>query len=282
LPIPFADAGVRNFDESNHRIRRADLTGSVEAEYQPSTGPALKVQAAVFQRSPETRRKMSLQIFVLRVAAGGNGVVDTSAASTLWSVELREIREIYGRLGIQLDTVVAPGTDPANVVTVGGDSVVLINPPAGINPLSVSFNPLGGNNDESRLGAAFPALADTIRVFYCGGLASGNRAESWPDVDFAALNQRACCFANGIAATYNVAHEMGHILTNKRVAQHTGHYAAPAGAPGTRLCANQNLMRNGTSVVEGVLESKRLYDEADADGIVQVTNIVGSHYTHAF
>jgi hypothetical protein len=181
-----------------------------------------------------------------------------------------------------VETVTAAATPAADIVTVGGDSVVLIDAPAGINPLNVSFNPLGGANDESRLGTAFPALADTIRVFFTGGLASGNRGESWPDVDFAALPQRGASFIDTAAGPYSVVHEIGHILTNKAVAQNTGHYVAPAGNPGTRLCTNQNLMRNGTSAAEGVIESKRLYDEADANGNVQVTRILGSHYTRGF
>jgi len=282
LPAGSPDVGDRNFGQSNHRIRLADLEGSVEAEYAPTTGAPIKVKLPMFRRSPDERRRLSLQIFVLRVAAGGNGVVPTTAGSDLFDVELREIRQIYGRLGIKVDTVVAPGTAAANIVTVGGDSIVLIDPPQGINPLNVSFNPLGGANDESRLGTLFPALPDTIRIFYAGGLASGNRAESWPDVDFLALPQHGACFANRVAATYNVPHEMGHILTNKRSAQHTGHYFAPAGAAGARLRNDQNLMRNGTSSVEGVRESKRLWDEPDGDGVKQVTPIVGSHYTHAF
>jgi len=282
LPATFPTAGARNFDQSDHRIRRADVEGFVEAEYTPVGAAPIKVKLPVFQRNPEKRRKMSLQIFVLRVAAGGNGVIDTSPASGLWTSELREIREIYGRLGIKVDTLVAPGTIAANIVTNGGDSIVLIDAPAGINPLNVSFNPLGGANDERRLGATFPAQANTIRIFYVGGLASGNRAESWPDIDFGALPQHGSCFLRGIAATYNAAHEMGHVLTDKAAGKNTGHYVAPAGAPGTRLCADQNLMRNGTSVVEGVLESKRLYDEADADGTVQVTKILGSSFTRDF
>jgi hypothetical protein len=282
LPATFPTTGVRNFNQSDHRIRRADLEGFVEAEYTPLGAAPIKVKLPVFQRNPEKRRKMSLQIFVLRVAPGGNGVIDTSAASGLWTSELREIREIYGRIGIKVDTVVAPGTPAANIAANGADSIVLIDAPAGVNPLNVSFNPLNGANDERRLGATFPAQGNTIRIFYVGGLASGNRAESWPDIDFAALPQHGSCFLRGIAATYNAAHEMGHVLTDKAAAKHTGHYVPPAGAPGTRLCTNQNLMRNGTSVVEGVLESKRLYDEADADGTVQVSKILGSPFTRAF
>ena len=282
LPVALPGAGVRNFGQSDHRIRLARLDGFVEAQYTPTIGAPAKVKIPVFRRAPEERRKLPLQIFVLRVAPGGAGVVSTAPTSDLWNVELRQIREIYGRIGIKVETVVAPGTPPANIVTVAGDSVVLIDAPAGINPLNVSFQPLGGVNNESTLGTAFPGLANTIRLFYAGGLASGNRGEAWPDIDFAALPQNGACFLNLVAATYNAAHEIGHILINKPGAQSGAHYVAPGGAAGSRLRTDQNLMRNGTSVVEGVLESKRLWDEPDIDGVRQVTPILSSRFLHAF
>ena len=227
------------------------------------------------------KRRLPLQIFVLRVAPGGAGVIPTAAGSPVWDIELRQIREIYERFGILVETIVAPGTTPANIVTVGTDSLVLIDPPAGVNPLAVAFTP---TDDEATIGSAFPALANTIRLFYTGGLVSLNRGEAWPDVDFAGRPQQGAVFLNRVAPTYNAAHEIGHVLIDKRSALNGAHYNAPAAPPGNRLRNNQNLMRNGTSVVEGVNESKRLWDDADGNGINQFRQIVTrpSRYTRNF
>jgi hypothetical protein len=158
--------------------------------------------------------------------------------------------------------------------------VVLIDPPAGVNPLNVAFAPV---NDESTIGAAFPAAANTLRIFYTGGLASGNRGESWPDANFAATPQVGSSFIDGATyGPYTVAHEIGHVLTNKNATVNTGHYRQPAAPAGNRLQNNQNLMRNGTSVAEGVDQSKRIWDNNDADGVNQFTSIRGSRFTRNF
>lgn len=262
----------------NHRIRRASMLGHIRIEYKPAPPIVLPVELPVFARNPESRRRLPLQIFVLRVAAGGAGVVPTAPGSPIWTVELRQIREVYERLGIAVATVVAAGTPAGDVVTFAGDSLVLITPPAGVNPLSVTLA------DEGTIGAAFPPLAATTRVFYTGGLADGNRGEAWPDVDFAGRPQQGAVFVNRVAPTYNAAHEIGHVLTDKRSAANGGHYKEPAVPAGNRLHNNQNLMRNGTSVVEGVTESKRLWDAADGDGLNQFSAIVvrPSRYTRNF
>ena len=135
--------------------------------------------------------------------------------------------------------------------------------------------------DEATLGTSFPALAATIRLFYTGGLADGNRGEAWPDVDFAGRPQQGAVFVNRVAPVYNAAHEIGHVLIDKRSSANGAHYNAPALPAGNRLHNNQNLMRNGTSIVEGVAESKRLWDDADQDGINQFNQIIirPSRYT---
>lgn len=281
LAAPLPDAGLlRARGQSNHRIRRGSLFGTSLVEYRPAAGMVLRLRLPVFRRNPEERRRMPLQIFVLRVAAGGAAVIPTAAGSNLWNRDLRIIRESYARIGITVSTFVAPGTAAANIVTVAGDSVVLIDPPAGVNPLNVAFAPV---NDESTIGAAFPAAANTLRIFYTGGLASGNRGESWPDANFAATPQVGASFIDGATyGPYTVAHEIGHVLTNKNATVNTGHYRQPAAPAGNRLQNNQNLLRNGTSAAEGVTQSKRLWDNNDADGVNQFTSIRGSRFTRNF
>ena len=366
LPAGLPDAGiVRARDQSNHRLRRASIRGSVIAQYaHPLALTSVMVEKLpVFERTPDDRRRLQLQIFVLRVAPAGKGVVLTAPGSQIWTRDIRVAEECYARFGIEVKTVVAPGTpaadiqeerpfiqnetvlitgpraftllrnpvvkDARNTITVQsggggaqafkilydddpnapgskevkvdratgrltfkadeqpkgqdkvvasyvavGHRVVLINSPAGVNPLAVRFQP---TNDETTIGAAFPGLPNTVRVFYTGGLPTqGNRGESWPDVDFAGQAQVGSSFINGATyGPYTVAHEVGHLLTNKTGAANTGHYVQPAAPAGNRLFTNQNLMRNGTSPAEGVNQSKRFWDAADTDGVNQFAQIRG-------
>jgi hypothetical protein len=284
-PIVNAPDNLRARGESNHRTRHGSLTGDMQVDYHVTAGPTFTVRLPVFQRNPESRRRVPLQIFVLRVAAVGgvlgNGVVDTTFASQIWSRDLPAARRAYERLGVAIDTVVRPGTDPANIRRDrdGVDSIVLIEAPAPVNPLSVT------NADLTTLGRAFPALPDTIRVFYVGALATHNAGESAADIDNPGHPAMGSSFLD--VTRYGLgtlAHEIGHVLTNKTNAAHTGHYVQPAAPAGNRLQTAQNLMANLPSPVnEGVNVRKRLWDAVDGDGVVnQFTDIRGSHYSRAF
>jgi hypothetical protein len=361
LPAGLPDGNVvRARNQSNHRLRRANVRADLVAEYPHPAVGGVRVarRAPVFARNPDARRRLPLQIFVLRVAAGGAGVIPTAPGSAFWTRDMRIAEETYARFGIEVRTVVAPGTPAANVqselpfianetvrltgpnafvlmrppvvvdprnqvvlqraagpvnlaiiqgaapapgqvrldLATGrltlhpsevpgpgerlvasyvavGHQVVLINAPAGVNPLSVRFQPV---DDEATIGTANPAQANTLRVFVTGGLASGNRGEAWPDVDFAGRPQVGAAFINGAnSGPYTTTHEAGHILTDKPGAASTGHYARPAAPAGNRLHTNQNLMRAGTSVAEGVDQSKRIWDNADLDGNNQFAQIIG-------
>lgn len=269
------DAGVRARGQSNHRIRRASISGSVEAEYTPAGRAAVKTTIPVFQRSPNERRSIPLQIFVLRVAAGGAGVIPTAAGSALYTVDLRVIRETYERIGMSVATVVAPGTPAADIVTVGGDSIVLIDPPAGVNPANVSFA------NETTIGTAHPALANTTRVFFVGGLQSGNGGETWPDTLAPGADpRRSTVFTIQSTGPYAAAHEIGHALSDKQAAVPAdSHYLAPTAPAGNRLRNNQNLMRREFLGPESVTGSKRIWDANDGGGFNQFTAMRRSRLT---
>jgi hypothetical protein len=253
------------------------MSGFVEAAFTQAGRPEITVKIPVFTGGPDARRNMAIQIFVMRVSAGGAGVIATDAASVIFTRDLRIIGDIYERLNVAFTTAVGPGVPLTDIVTVGTHSLVLIDPPAGVNPLSVTFA------DENTIGTKFPAVdANTLRLVYTGRLNSGNRGEAFPDVDFAGRGEVGTAFISAALSStgpYSPAHELGHILTNKSVSKNNGHYLAPTDATGVRLTNDQNLMRNATSSTEGVLESKRLWDEPDGDGLNQFTNIRSSHFT---
>lgn len=278
LPAGLPDTGVRNFGQSNHRLRRVDMFGGVIGAYAPAGGrPSVKTgQVPVFTGGPVARRNIPLQIFVLRVAVGGAGVIPTAAGSDVWRRDLRVLREVYGRLGMWVWTVVAPGVPAANIVTDGRDSLVLIDPPAGANPANISFA------DEIAICNAITSQPDTLRIIYVGGLSSGNGGESFADVNTAprdAVLQGAGFIIFG-TGPYAAAHEAGHCLTNKAVATSSGHFAPPTAA-GSRLSNTQNHMKREFLGAEGMGAPKRLWDANDADGLNQFTAIRGSRYSRA-
>ena len=280
LPAGAANAGKRKQGEADHRIRRASMRGFVEAEYAPRRGAPIITKLPVFSRSPDDRRTLPLHIFVMRRVAGGAGVIATAAGSTVFSRDLRIIRETYERIGMSVRTEVPPGTAEANIARDGADALVLIDPPAGVSSFAVD------DAAEQKIAAATPPVdTDTIRLYYAGRLTSGNRGEAAPEIDFAGRSDVATAFVDGGkqgTAPYSPAHEAGHILTNKSVKVNAGHYNAPTAPPGNKLLNNQNLMRDATSEAEGVLSSKRLWDANDKDGVNAFALMRASHFTRSF
>jgi outer membrane protein OmpA-like peptidoglycan-associated protein len=118
LPAGLPDSGVeRARDQSNHRLRRADVRSRIVSTYPEPGVPGVRVstRTPVFQRNPEERRALPLQVFVLRAAPGGGGVVPTAPGSQIFARSLRIVDEVYARLGIEVHTVVAPGTPAADI-----------------------------------------------------------------------------------------------------------------------------------------------------------------------
>jgi hypothetical protein len=239
----------------------------VKARYSPASRPVVEpAPVPVFRRSPEERRNIPIVIFVLRAAPGGSGVIPTAPGSPVWT-ELREIREMYGRLGIWVWTDAPASAPTSTAVADGGDQLFLVDAPAGVNPVNVT------HANETTLARTYTAAANTIRLFYVGGGLNGNRGESWPATDFGKPLVGAC-FLNRIPPAYNAPHEMGHILIDKTVDTHGGHFMPPGAA---NFGAYPNLMRNGTSGVHSARESKRLWLVADGDGFNQVQLITATN-----
>lgn len=256
---------LRARGESNHRVRRGSMFGDMIAEYRPTAQSTLPVRLPVFERTPDFRRSLPLQIFVLRGVTGA-GVISTAPGDSIWVRDLRIIRETYERLGISVNTVVAPGTPAADIQTFQGDSIVLVTPPAALVGVT-AFD----RARETLLAQAVTKIADTACLLYVPNFTSTNRGESWPDVD-QAEPLRGTAFVNvsrRAGGPYSPAHELCHLLTDKSTTVNGGHYNTPTLPAGNRLTDAQNHMRNGTSAVEGVIETKRLWDAADQDGVNQ-------------
>lgn len=122
LAAPLPDAGLtQGVGLRNHRTRKATVRGFNRIVYRPAAGIVLPLRLPIFQRTPETRRRLPIQIFVLRLVNNGpNGVVstagrDTATPSQLWTRDIPTAEETFARLGIELETVIAPTTPAADV-----------------------------------------------------------------------------------------------------------------------------------------------------------------------
>jgi outer membrane protein OmpA-like peptidoglycan-associated protein len=269
--------------ETNHRTRLADIDGSVRAEYRATGARPIVAQVPVFQRNPDERRRVPLQVFVLRVAPGGAGIIKTAPGEAVWRTDLRVMLETYARIGIRVETVVAPGTPAADIARDGALSLVLIDPPAGVNPANLT------TANETPIATQHPGLPDTIRVFFIGGFATGN-AGGVARIDAqvgAGDRRRGSAWTIQATGPYAATHEVGHILSNKLIPGHADpqadfHFSSPALPPGNRLRNDQNLMKKEFLGPEAVNGPKRLWDAADGDGFNQFTAMRGSHYTRNF
>ena len=147
LPAGMPDGNVvRTRGQSNHRLRRADVRSRVVCTYPHPAVPAVRVSRTVpvFDRNPESRRRVQVQVFVLRVAPGGNGTVPPAA---IFANDLQVMRETYARLGVEIDTVVAAADRP-NVVAerrpvtnetvrlTGPQALVLLHAPVADDPVN--------------------------------------------------------------------------------------------------------------------------------------------------
>ncbi|TWT42100.1 hypothetical protein RAS1_32280 [Phycisphaerae bacterium RAS1] len=268
--------GLRARDEPDHRLRRVNVFTHVVAEYRPNPrGTVFRQQIPVFQRNPESRKKLPLQIFVLRRVAGGQPV---TAFNTIWRSDLRVIRQTYARLGIWVHTVNVAGTPNSRVVRDGIDSLVEMDPPAGINVGNLSVA------DEKTLSNTAASMLSTVRLFYVGAFASGNGGEASPDSAIAASPDPAgnmplagnAYVARAVVGPYAAAHEIGHLLIDKsRLVVSSGHYVAPAGAAGTLRPDTRNLMSPAALPLrETATAPKRLWDNDDADAYNQHQRIL--------
>ena len=272
LPAGFFGSGeVHGRDKANHRTRLAHMAGFVRAEYPLPDGRVAVAEVPVFRRKPDERRRLPVQIFVLRVAVGGDGVVKTAPNEDLWKVDLRVMAETYARIGIQFETVVAPGTPAASIRSDGGRSVVLIDPPPGVaNPLRI------GDAEEGLLATAHPRLPNTISLFYVGGLTSGAGGEAAPLSMFPTAPERGTAFVIHQTGPYAATHEVGHVHSDR------GHYVAPTAPVGNRLHNQQNLMKAQVLLRERLAGPKRLWVAPDGSGFSQVTFMLASKLTRPF
>jgi outer membrane protein OmpA-like peptidoglycan-associated protein len=256
--------------DAGHRLRRGDMFSKVEIEYPPGH----KKQFPIFDRTQA--RTLPLHVALVTETTGAPSTFWTPAVvQTIVDRDLRIMRQCYERLNIFVTLRVPSGwkgptfTVPATA-TRGAETFAVLDLPSGATWAAIDLAA------ETAMAKAFPAEAKTVRVFFFGLLANlDRRAETSRDLP-EKKDRRGCSFIGHDARTpYTMAHEVGHVLTNK--AENGGHYT-PHGSATTARLNDQNLMRDGTSHVEGSVESKRLWDGNDQDGVDQVARILASPF----
>ena len=256
-PSGLGDGKTFTRGTNGYRMRLGSMFGNIVAEYRAG-GTSVTAKANVFGRSPEVRRQLPLQIFILR------GLASVPALSTIFNIDLPFIRLVYERIGLFAFTAVNPAT-PADDRRKGGfdDTVVLVDPPAGFSVFT------GLTKDQAReLATSNPGLsssgipvpmADTIRIFYVGLL--NPLTDNGVYYGDGGVFDGAVFVANITSATSTsaAAHEMGHALN-------LNHFNPPP--PLGRYQEKQNLMVQGAdmSTFGTVAYPGRLWQIPGGDG----------------
>jgi len=169
LAAPLPDVGVRNRGDSNHRLRKAAIDGSVKGEYTPTGFPLVSAQVPVFNRAPDERRRVSVAVINY----------DNVATAAYIQAQFEHANTHWNRVGIQIDaqaTVNRPS--PAGVLDGTGQypgskdnaaeqaALADLIPLAADGTLTVVFVPLSGANAYATVGQRLQsALVDRFFIF---------------------------------------------------------------------------------------------------------------------
>jgi ribosomal protein S21 len=212
-------AAIRFPGQTDHRLRRASMFGTSVATYRSSNDVEVKIEGAVFRKSE--RKRMPVQLLVLWNPATSQPSVDDAG---VFDHALRKLREVYERIGVFAATernavaekMITDKIANASKRKRGLDFYYVVPANAGINVAAAT------QADERALGNQFPDEGKVMRVFFVPGLGPGlnggppNAGESYGDDGSSPPLSGALFLANDadpLKAT--VAHELGHILTDK-------------------------------------------------------------------
>jgi outer membrane protein OmpA-like peptidoglycan-associated protein/subtilisin family serine protease len=191
LAAPTPDAGIRNRGQSNHRLRRGQIDGSVRARYAPATGAPVELTLAVFQRRPtDARRRLTVRV----INSGGH------ATAPYIADQFRNANNRWNQVGLAIDPqATANRAIPAGVLDSTGQY------PGGLD----------SPNEQAALTDLIGATADnTITVVFVRLRGSSayttlfRRAQS-------ALGERYFIFMGIGVDLDTLAHEFHHAIYNR-------------------------------------------------------------------
>lgn len=192
LSAPLPDVGVRNRGQSNHRLRRGHIDGSVQGEYRPAVGAAAVVKLPIFKRSPDERRRVPV-----RVINYGSG-----ASAAYISGQFQHANDRWNQVGIQID--------PAATV----DRPL----PAGSTDANGQYAGEANNAEETAaLNDLIPITPDNTLTVVFVAKAGSNAYATVAERTNVALQDRFFVFIN-LGLNLNgdtLAHELHHVLFNR-------------------------------------------------------------------
>ncbi len=278
LPAGHLDTGNRGFGQSNHRLRqiRVDdahqLTSRTAADYPVLAGVnPFRLRLAVFERTPEERRRATVHLIDVRNRAGGVGTLTAARRQLIQRI----FRATYARCGIFVDfleTAIDPPPAAASwVATYPGDPLA-VDP--SVEGFSLQANLVASPSQQALVNAVRALPGFSLNQAYIiivqriyrtplpappgPGLGIAARGQSFPDSWLpAGSDLRSFTFAGPLSGPtdYTETHEATHLTTDLRNTA-GGHF--DIGDPRD----TRNLMHSGTVDGLGVLDTKRLWNTA--------------------
>jgi hypothetical protein len=279
LPLP-TNQRVRG--QSDFRIRKGGMFGATEARFPSGGNVQVRVQVPIFNRSPDERKRLPVQIFILKDGTGSCMGNPDDPANPLWT-HLRILRESYERISI---FAAVPGGPPL----APDSNIRILDAPPGVDcqHFQIDLNKDAGNpeNPLRKLVGAISRQSDTVTVFYVhhlepsgpGTLSGSSTNRSSTRVTVHRLPADGSMIDSKNATPYTLAHEIGHLLTDKPDSSAIGgfHFLGPTTPPAQRHTDHDLMRGNGTSQTESIAASKRLWNAPDSDGFDQVAHILQS------
>ena len=223
-------------NDKNDRTYIVALGGKVKIEYETVSGVKLIREANV--PAPKEIKTVGVNIVILRNKAkkdGGTPVITESDVIKDWELAV----ERYAQIGVTITY-----------------SVIISDPPAGVNLNNGLTEFTSGSNptteEKALLNGLGTSTKNDIYIFYVNYLSDDSRGEAFVDSLLSGGNDKysynviisASNPSNplGTRGPFTFPHELGHLLLND----------------GSHHSEQINLMRSGTSLTNGVTESKRL------------------------
>jgi hypothetical protein len=214
-------------DGKNDRTHKVQLGGKFQVK-------SIKIGSIEHQTDIKTpvpvQKTVNFEVIILRQAAGGAPVIDQADVEN----DLKIAQERYAQTGIKLTW-----------------SINISDPPAGVD-LADGLTEFTSNTPTVEEKALFDGLgtasSNDIQVFYVNFLhpAPGSKGEAFPPSYFSLPNDAQ--YTNNVVMSasqrgpFTLPHELGHILLNDE----------------SHDSESIRLMRNGTSLTNGLSESKRI------------------------
>jgi hypothetical protein len=154
-PLP---TGKKNRGESNHRIRRATISGYIKVDYTSASGATTSVELPVFKRTPDERKRLKVRVIRYKNSA-------TDATDAYINAQFDRANKRWNQVGLLVEkgnvtdrNIPVGALDPAKSYpgsANNAEEVIVLNDLIPITPdntLTVVFVSLSGANAYATIG----------------------------------------------------------------------------------------------------------------------------------